>query len=348
MGKVTYILGAGASHHCLPVVKDMPKMLETFRVNLVDLPIEHSEQLKNISTYTMIQARDLMNSYCLRIIENAKKHASIDTYAKKLFITKRFEEYYALKAILSSAFMFHQIKNPPDHRYDAFFASTLGNDSMDFNNNIRIVSWNYDFQIEQSFWQFSQSDDLKQNQNLLHVYPEGWNIEHYEDRFSVFKINGTTSFRETIQGGDSIYNVVEKFTMSEDEKLLKSSIWYFMASVYSNDTVKSSLKFSWDSKFPSSLLTCACKAISDSDAIVVIGYSFPFFNRDVDKVLLVAACKNEMTKIYVQDIDPNAIKNKLISTLPPGYPQGLIETIRAKSDKDPNKLSDQFFLPPEL
>ena len=72
------------------------------------------------------------------------------------------------------------------------------------------------------------------------------------------------------------------------------------------------------------------------DVLVIIGYTFPFFNRDTDRKILQYIKPN--TKIYIQDLNPERIKQSLMAVLP-DFPE---EQIFLRKDVD------QFFLPPEL
>jgi hypothetical protein len=277
-------------------------------------------------------------------------HASIDTYAKKLFITKKRREYEILKVVLSSLFVYLQFQIPTDYRYDAFFASILGNDSLDFNNDVRIISWNYDFQVEMAFSQFSMNKDLKENQTFLNVFPDGMALSDYSERFSIFKINGTTAFINKpfhLHSDD----LVKNFDPIDKNELLRLCIWYYIAAIERDDIAKSTLSFAWESfdkgEFGNVIKT-ACQTVDGTTALVVIGYSFPYFNRRVDKLLLAHILKNPAAKIYIQDLNPKNIIEKLNSVLPRKTLPDLIIPIEAYNTTDPNQTKDQFFLPPEL
>ena len=53
------------------------------------------------------------------------KHASVDTLAKKLYLTKKPKELFKLKLALSAFFVLEELKGKTDYRYDAFYASIL-------------------------------------------------------------------------------------------------------------------------------------------------------------------------------------------------------------------------------
>ena len=74
--------------------------------------------------------------------------------------------------------------------------------------------------------------------------------------------------------------------------------------------------------------------VSDAEIIVVIGYSFPFFNRDIDRHIL--SKMENIRKIYIQDKVPNRIEQSISAVLQ--YKPPLI----------PIEDCNQFFLPGEL
>ena len=75
-----------------------------------------------------------------------------------------------------------------------------------------------------------------------------------------------------------------------------------------------------------------------TDTLVVIGYSFPFFNREVDRKIIRSMPK--LKKIYIQDYAPLNIKSRFLSILPDWQDRG-IQII-------PVDDVNEFFLPPEL
>ena len=97
------------------------------------------------------------------------------------------------------------------------------------------------------------------------------------------------------------------------------------------------LSFAFDSSEPSEkIFNRVDKIISQTDALVIIGYTFPFFNREIDRQILKNLKPN--AKIYIQD----------------KYPKRIIQNFKAvKADIpeeqiEPKDETDQFFLPPEL
>jgi len=72
------------------------------------------------------------------------------------------------------------------------------------------------------------------------------------------------------------------------------------------------LSFAWE-KGNFELINVACAKIVNSQALVIIGYSFPFFNREVDTAIIQVLSSNPRLKIYVQDRKPMDVVQKLES-----------------------------------
>jgi len=99
------------------------------------------------------------------------------------------------------------------------------------------------------------------------------------------------------------------------------------------------LTFAWENTpLSNSIIENATLATSKTYVLVVIGYSFPFFNRVVDRRIINSMINLE--KVYFQA--PKEDVNNLITRF---------KAIRSDFKKlDPEPIEDikQFFLPPEL
>ena len=77
--------------------------------------------------------------------------------------------------------------------------------------------------------------------------------------------------------------------------------------------------------------------------MVVIGYSFPFFNRPIDR--LIFRKMDKLEKIYIQDLYPENVKQSLRSALTAEE----LTSRKMMSRIECIPVNDnQFFLPPEL
>lgn len=97
------------------------------------------------------------------------------------------------------------------------------------------------------------------------------------------------------------------------------------------------LSFAWEQTENQAKMMEYIKQITqDSISVVVIGYSFPFFNREVDRVII--GNMPNLKTIYIQDPNAEAIEQSLRAVLP--------DDTRIKIEY--RKNSEQFYLPSEL
>ena len=78
--------------------------------------------------------------------------------------------------------------------------------------------------------------------------------------------------------------------------------------------------------------------VQEATALVVIGYSFPYFNRKIDR--LIFENMPHLKKIYIQDKYPERIQQYITPVIPADKLAGI--TIVRLDDVE------QFYLPPEL
>ena len=190
MSKVVYLLGAGASYgkrekdsndkdiagkiiEGLPIVNEIPFRLRQV-IELYSEPAYKENEEETISEIT-VNLRDAQSALVddLKwLYDNTKRHATIDTFAKKLFLTGKKDDYIKLKRLLSIYFKTEQLINRPDSRYDSFLASVLQRNSqgkLRISKDISFLTWNYDSQFELTFKEYS-SDDYCSIRNKLLVY----------------------------------------------------------------------------------------------------------------------------------------------------------------------------------
>lgn len=222
MGNVVYLFGAGASYGVrdkqtprldysleyqdykevyqeikgsapniiegLPVVSELPERMDYVRYLI-------KKEIKDFAIDAKPEAsmfEDLEESLAW-LQEASRGHATVDTFAKKLWITHREEEYKRLKHTLSTYFMLEQFLNKTDKRYDAFFASILGEEAADLPSNVCILSWNYDCQFELAYSEYYRHTGLNELENQLHFYHKTTgNVNYHDDnKFSIIKLNGS-------------------------------------------------------------------------------------------------------------------------------------------------------------
>jgi len=302
---ITYLLGAGASANAVPTVFNMMERIYVF-----------SQFMQNeLKIYPRTEWFDLIEAKFMVF-----PFKTPDTYAKKLFLTDKSEQkinYKSFKLFLTLYLIFEQFPflfdttlleenyinnmktlnnilnktqlkksfkdnyspvlfNDIDSRYYSFWATIIDNDvSIELGENINIISWNYDQQLEFSYSKFENSSKFKLLKNLN-------------------KVNGTAKIIDS--KGKTLIDIEVIRTMK------KSDVANLFKNVLENPAnYETEIKFAWEKTDEE--IEKLRDILFLTDVIVIIGYSFPDFNRYIDRILL---SKIEPSKIvYVQD--PNAI-----------------------------------------
>ena len=339
MSKISYLLGAGASADVLPVVKNMPERIQEFIARIsnstwamsTDEKFEGFDDDKKVGTIEEVRQEFIESLKWL--YAESKNHASIDTFAKKLYIRREHENFLKLKAVLTGFFYMEQMYHTADKRYDTFIAALFDSKGQ-LPGNVRILSWNYDFQFELAMSLYLTYPFMSACREKLNMFPSN----ECEDKecFTVFKLNGTTAVENRHIG--SIYDPITDVHKKYDKDLLKEIL--NMYAVVSRNTAISLLNFAWEVNAKGStnsiIHETALQHTMNTEVLVVVGYSFPYFNRERDKKII--SNMSNLKRVYIQDPDS---ENRLKS-FQAVYP-------------DVNKLkfelineTEQFFIPYEL
>jgi hypothetical protein len=359
---VTYLLGAGASANCLLVINEMPRRLEYFSKQFVDansllLPVIHSEY-RGTTEHLLLDIEWLQNEI--------KPHKTVDTLAKKYYLTGKIDSLLRLKKVLLTYFQFEQsyeggiireylkngqehydIKETPDKRYDSFIATIIrkAKDKLILPSNFKIITWNYDLQLELSLFEYFKRD-LENLQTQIQAIPSipfiNSKLEINIGEFALVRLNGVAGLNF----------LCEKINLLKEE-LLNRYLKYFGALNDNTHIDLTALNFAWETPTDfqhlynnyNKVKEYAKEIMKQTDILVVIGYSFPLFNRSVDKELITAAIQNErLRKIYIQDRNANELKTLLQKSfveLDPVFGAGRYH----ESVIEPITYEDQFILP---
>lgn len=314
MAKVVYLLGAGASFGLrdgqtikegLPIVSEIPQRLEYViqeieNIRLDSLPNDNIEIIDRLR-------KGLLNDFTWLKTESAN-HATIDTFAKKLWLTHKADEYSKLKRLLAIYFIIEQIINIPDSRYDTFLANILTPELI-IPPEIVVITWNYDYQFDIAYKVYSKA---------------AYKFIQYN---GVIKLNGSATFKEIP------FQIVEECGRDTPHKLTLPLLRHLLKSY---NTKTSDLAFAWENDNQFDDNSQLAMSVQDASTLVVIGYTFPFFNRVIDRKLM-SYMKNLHT-IYIQD--PNAMQ--VLDNIAPVLPNNSNYKIEPKINVQ------QFYLPAEL
>lgn len=337
--KITYLFGAGASRGALPIVNEIPDDLLAF-INLMkseELRFDSEEIFpEQTITQTKLQAQEKFISDLEWLYEESKRHASIDTLAKKLFITAKSKQLLTLKTAFSLYIVLTQFQNRPDNRYDTFFASLIKRSYVELPQNVRIISWNYDNQFEIAFSEYSGSTSPSNNRAILNSHLKYQNTLLQDNRFSIIKLNGSTTIHS--RDGYDTYEFCRDQYNCINKDILTQALRNYLLLHNENYGAYIGLSFAWE-RYRGDNNDVVKKAINgtvDTEILIVIGYSFPYFNREIDREII--GSMTNLKKVYFQAPDAENLRERFLSI---------------RDDIDQSKLLvrkdiGQFLLPNEL
>jgi hypothetical protein len=288
MEYITYLLGAGASANVLPVVKrngskqGIAQELENFL----------TEIMREIPVLSQLKGR--LYDQLHKIIKTCMDFGTPDLAAKHYLEKKDEDNYGMLKLLLSEYFYF--VESSPNKTGVGFdgqnldprvvpFLTTITNKGK-IPKEVRILSWNYDTQIEMGAQKLhpvkGRYNDFNES---FHVWPSHANdTDRIDKDYFLLHLNGTARYMYSER-----HLAVENpspLDFAKKEEPLLSFAWEDDENYNKPDFTRRRLEL-------------ATRMIENTTILVVIGYSFPFFNRKIDTELFKAMKK--LKKVYFQD-----------------------------------------------
>lgn len=344
---ITYLLGAGASYNSIPILKDLgARMLVMAQMYLDQRAYSNRNWKPKISTNPIENMLNL--GYWGEL---SKNYGTIDTIAKYLYLNNS-EELKCLKFAVSMFFTIWEtvkenslrmrvIDQPEfgmyseiDERYISLLAALLPDDntsSFQLNKNVKFVTWNYDLQLQRAFKLFrpSYEDFETATSNLKYKLTDSNpnpDICHLNGYAGYYHLPNNPLVKEhhflERHSSNDLLNIVENLTKALGESLDTGEI-----------IIDGHINYAWESEgLNRSNLQSAKQIFGQTDTLVIIGYSFPNFNKRVDKMLFDNLALDKSVRIYYQD------PNEDITIIN--------ELARAKNfTYTPIKQTDRFFLP---
>ncbi|MDO8139925.1 MAG: hypothetical protein Q6358_00360 [Candidatus Brocadiales bacterium] len=272
-----YLFGAGASHPSLPLARGVSK-------GMIDWGEKVRDYAKGLSPNTQKDALTKMSDELSEWGTAANLHYSVDTLAKKLFLTNKQKDICRLKAAMSAYFMLQQSAAPAEQRYDSFFAAILEQPGRPpvIPDDVWLLSWNYDRQFERAYHQYCS--DVRMVQNNITLCKR------------VIRLNGLLG-RAINKGIGDEYNL--HFENDKD------NVFHRVVSEYMQLLEHSPIITFAFEKDQLQMRITELAALADKDCtLVIIGYSFPFFNRRFDKLVLDSL--THITKVFLQVLPEHA------------------------------------------
>jgi hypothetical protein len=179
---VTYLLGAGASANAIPIVKNLPTSINLFMEQIskkeFHLP-DYYSYLRIEDSLLKIQG-NLIKDFDW-ILNERKTNSTIDDFAYCLFRDGNLDKLTNLKLALTVYFICQQLQYPYDFRYQVFLESILKRPANSFPNKVKILTWNYDFQLEKCFGTMTRNYRLHDNAKTLNVASKYANLADFDE-----------------------------------------------------------------------------------------------------------------------------------------------------------------------
>jgi hypothetical protein len=280
-----YLFGAGASSQVLPLASEFSKRLSSFASDLKAAGPTGVYNEPNASPDDPVWGKNRDNLYDAIdwLASESSHHYSVDTFAKKLFFRGDNQNLRKLKAALSAYLVIEQSRFHVGQRYDAFFASILEFDSsrsIKLPEHLRIFTWNYDTQLEKAFYGFCENHDIV--------------IKNVTFNKRIHRINGQC-------GTHPPGHIVDSFRAIMNLK--NTPAWEAGINLYKEYMTEPSspepeISFAWEDLTHNKLKNAGFSQLLDVTDIVVIGYSFPYFNREIDDLIFKQF--SHIHRIYLQ------------------------------------------------
>lgn len=345
MSKVSYLLGAGASYG-----ERIPRMFEgeqekDARGNGLNdisrgLPVMNEmkdaiqqllNEIEEEKRFSVSPSRQQLKSELLELYKACARNPTIDTYSKTLYTNEvsktcpDLKPYYALKAQLSIAFMLWQKLDKYDQRYLSFFNDII-NPHTGKLPPLTILSWNYDIQLEMAFDNYIKyGNSLTKSWDELNVYCKTYPVskiplvKSYDNTlpFALLKLNGSALFYENERNDRTLrFTIQDPFWNINDENEKYDLLYdYFMHCEVGNSQPPkyvNGLSYIWETDRQEELKKCIVERVRDTEELVIIGYSFPNVNSEIDRHIFNSM--PNLKHIYIQDGNANMIKKKIEDT----------------------------------
>lgn len=365
MAKITYYLGAGASFNSIPILNRLSEiMIDVAKFELAQRDEFYGE---NPNTYNFDDDelsvlpegnREKILWYIGYFGKKGNLFNTIDTYARKLELTKDITKLDILKMCISVFFdlweNYHESRYrtlvnsnsnnspymPIDNRYKSLFSILLQNDgdNIILDENIKFISWNYDLQLESTFKLFLEENTVngfdELNSNFI-KFKE--NIDKPEDN-NIFHLNGHRGFHSHFSFYNQESKTVEPNTESTIDDYWDSIDGLFDSTMAQDSNFNQYIKYAWEHDLNNKWIKKISEVLKNTEILVIIGYSFPPFNREIDQFLFSQLDTRKIKKIIYQS--PTANK-KIIENL---FVNPIVYENKIEIERD---NLDQFYLPNE-
>ncbi len=149
-------------------------------------------------------------------------------------------------------------------------------------------------------------------------------LRHFErDEFAIFKLNGSAKALKKYNNRTFTNYLIDDFDFPDkndegNRKKLFNNLFGILGAVEidemknKDENLITALTFAWEHQINHEYYTKIRDSIMDTEILVVIGYSFPFFNRKIDK-LIINDYMPHLEKVYFQAPDAENLRERFLA-----------------------------------
>lgn len=317
--KITYLIGAGASFGAIPLNDELSDDMICLPSYFdFENPIGNDANNSDKDNPHPIGTPEYLMFEIVKLGYKSREFESVDNYAQALMnnanalahLKMVISIYFALAQKIGRSVLFENKQNQRnirriDPRIYELITKCIDIEKKHYlKTNVNFITWNYDLQIELAFKRYLETSLSKKinlpelNGTFLQFYPT---VIPTCIKQQVFHLNGFTGLYQTAE------NVIEAF-IGNDQHLSSQDYIKRLAelSILFNEKklhFDNQLKFSYESyRHTTTILNDVISSISDTDVLIIIGYSFPAWNSVVDRTLLQSIYKKNL-EIRVHSIN---------------------------------------------
>jgi hypothetical protein len=289
--KVTYLLGAGASFNAVPIWGNQGRSMIEVGEELVKIIKLKFNKINSPGNNPEMYYLNSLANKIKKFGQKAIDFGSIDIYAKRLFLLNNEKELNDLKKCVSiyfdlweSGFMdCSKVEEKGKKKYESIdkrYFSLLsvllepGATSPCIHSNVSFITWNYDLQFEKAYETFLPEKEKSLSDLITKINGE-------DSGKKILHLNG---YRGVFINQEEEFEIVDKSKFSSVEAYLKELIGNRDKLDAEENSFQVSIKYAWEMKSDS--LERAKQIMKETNILVIIGYSFPAFNRVIDQALI--------------------------------------------------------------
>ena len=274
-------------------------------------------------TNLVIQAAKEMDELSYKLLREPYPDILAET-----FNAINYAEYSKLIKSLTYYFLLEQMYSGVDSRYKVFLTTLIaGSTRFTLPKNIKIFSWNYDYQFEEALIEKRNQAGLQLYINEI-VHTHNFDIDKIESDFSLIKLNGSAAhfLKDTfsVNSPNLLFNMVEvsnpNYYESNEEERTKRRYAQFsqimrLYPIIFKHPFESSIRFAWQKKSSDAIISSIglLKSLYNVKEVVVIGYSFPPLNFRIDTAILSKCSNLQIITVQVDEVNFPAIKKRLLT-----------------------------------